>query len=126
MTVQTVFQILVVLYTVTNMASLGLELNLRETMKSMRSARLVILTLLWGWVVGPAFAVLITKVLPLAEPHALGLLVFSLAPVAPMVSLLARRARADMDFAAALMPLAMVATVVLLPLMAPPVSAAIP
>lgn len=119
MTVQTVFQILVVLYTVTNMASLGLELNLRETMKSMRSARLVILTLLWGWVVGPAFAVLITKVLPLAEPHALGLLVFSLAPVAPMVSLLARKARSDMDFTAAVVPLAMVATVVLLPLMAP-------
>jgi len=119
MTVQTVFQILVLLYTVTNMASLGLELNLRETMTSLRSARLVVLTLLWGWVVGPAIAVLLTKVLPLAEPHALGLLVFSLAPVAPMVSLLARRARSDMDFTAALIPLAMVATVALLPLLAP-------
>jgi len=119
MTTQTVFQILVLLYTVTNMASLGLELNLRETMTSLRSPRLVVLTLLWGWVVGPAIAVLLTKVLPMAEPHALGLLVFSLAPVAPMVSLLARRARADMDFTAALVPLAMVATVVLLPLLAP-------
>ena len=105
MTLQTVFQILVVLYTVTNMASLGLELSLRETMTSLRSARLVMLTLLWGWVVGPAIAVLLTKVPPLAEPHALGLLVFSLAPVAPMVSLLARRARSDMDFTAALIPL---------------------
>ena len=119
MTAQTVFSILVLLYTVTNMASLGLELNLRETMKSLRSARLVVLTLLWGWVVGPAFAVLLTKVLPLAEPHAMGLLVFSLAPVAPMVSLLARRARSDMDFTAAVVPLAMVATVALLPAMAP-------
>jgi bile acid:Na+ symporter, BASS family len=119
MTAQTVFQILVVLYTVTNMASLGLELNLRETTKSLRSPRLVVLTLLWGWVVGPAIAVLLTKVLPLSEPHAVGLLVFSLAPVAPMVSLLARRARSDMDFTAALVPLAMVATVALLPLLAP-------
>jgi len=119
MTLQTVFSILVILYTVSNMASLGLELNLRETLKSLRSARLVVLTLLWGWVVGPAFALLLTKVLPLAEPHAVGLLIFSLAPVAPMVSLLARRARADMDFTAALVPLAMVATVALLPLLAP-------
>ena len=119
MTAQTVFGILVVLYTVTNMASLGLELSLRETMKSLRSARLVVLTLLWGWVVGPAFAVLLTKILPLAEPHALGLLVFSLAPVAPMVSLLARKARSDMDFTAAVVPLAMVGTVALLPLLAP-------
>ena len=119
MTLQKVFQILVLLYTVTNMASIGLELNLRETLKSLRSVRLVLLTLLWGWVVGPAFAFLLTKVLPLAEPHALGLLIFSLAPVAPMLSILARKARSDMDFTAALIPLAMVATVVLLPLMAP-------
>jgi len=119
MTPQAVFSILVILYTVSNMASLGLELNLRETLKSLRSARLVVLTLLWGWVVGPAFALLLTKVLPLAEPHAVGLLIFSLAPVAPMVSLLARRARADMDFTAALVPLAMLATVALLPLLAP-------
>ena len=110
MNLQTVFSILVILYTVTNMASLGLELNLRETMRSLRSARLVILTLLWGWVVGPAFAVLLTKILPLAAPHAVGLLIFSLAPVAPMVSLLARRARSDMDFTAAVVPLAMIVT----------------
>jgi BASS family bile acid:Na+ symporter len=119
MTLQRVFEILVLLYTVSNMASIGLELNLRETLKSLRSVRLVVLTLVWGWVVGPAFAVLLTKVLPLAEPHALGLLIFSLAPVAPMLSILARKAGSDMDFTAALIPLAMVATVVLLPLMAP-------
>jgi BASS family bile acid:Na+ symporter len=118
-TLQKVFEILVVLYTVSNMASIGLELNLLETMKSLRSARLVLLTLLWGWVVGPAFAIILTKVLPLAEPHAMGLLIFSLAPVAPMLSILARKARSDMDFTAALIPLAMVATVVLLPVMTP-------
>jgi bile acid:Na+ symporter, BASS family len=119
MTLQTVFGILVIFYSVTNMASIGLELNLRETMKSLRSARLVVLTLAWGWMVGPAFAFLLTKVLPLAEPYAIGLLIFSLAPVAPMVPLLARRAHADMDFTAALVPLVMVATVALLPLLAP-------
>jgi BASS family bile acid:Na+ symporter len=119
MTLDQVFSILVLLYTVSNMASIGLELNLSETLKSLRSPRLVGLTLLWGWVVGPAFAVLLTKVIPLAEPHALGLLVVSLAPVAPMLSILARKARSDMDFTAALIPLAMVATVALLPLMTP-------
>ena len=119
MTLQTVFGLLVVLYTVTNLASMGLEINLRETAKSLRSVRLVVLTLVWGWVVGPAFAVLLTKVLPMAEPYAMGLSIFSLAPVAPFLPVLVRKARADMDFAAALMPLVMVATVALLPLMAP-------
>ena len=84
------FEILVVFYSVANMASIGLELNLRETMTSLRSARLVVLTLLWGWVVGPTFAFLLTKVLALSEPHAIGLLIFSLAPTALMVPLLAR------------------------------------
>jgi BASS family bile acid:Na+ symporter len=87
MTLQTVFGILVVLYSVANLASMGLELNLRETVKSLRSARLVILTLVWGWVVGPAFAYLLTKVLPLEEPYAIGLLIFSLAPIAPFLPL---------------------------------------
>ena len=119
MTLQTVFGLLVILYSVANLASMGLELNLRDTLKALRSARLVILTLVWGWVVGPAFAVLLTKVLPLAEPYAIGLLIFSLAPIAPFLPVLVRKAHADMDFSAALMPLAMVATVVLLPLMAP-------
>ncbi len=119
MSPQTVFGILVVLYSVSNLASMGLELDLRETVKSLRSPRLVVLTLVWGWVVGPAFGYLLTRLLPLSEPHALGLLVFSLAPIAPFLPVLVRKARADMDFAAALMPLAMVATVVLLPLMAP-------
>ena len=55
MTLQDVFGILVVLYTVSNMASLGLELNLRETMASMRSARLVMLTLCGaGWSAQPS------------------------------------------------------------------------
>ena len=119
MTLQTVFGALVVLYTVANLASMGLELNLREVIKSLRSPRLVVLTLVWGWVAGPAFAYLLSKVVPLAEPHALGLFIFSLAPIAPFLPVLVRKARADMDFAAALMPLAMVATVALLPLMAP-------
>jgi BASS family bile acid:Na+ symporter len=119
MTLQTVFGALVVLYTVANLASMGLELNLRAAIKSLRSPRLVVLTLVWGWVAGPAFAYLLSKVVPLAEPHALGLFIFSLAPIAPFLPVLVRKARADMDFAAALMPLAMVATVALLPLMAP-------
>jgi len=119
MTLQTAFTITVALYSATNLAAMGLELSPRATIKSLRSARLVALTLAWGWVVGPAFALLLTKVLPMAEPYAMGLLILSLAPVAPFFPLLVGAARADMDFAAALMPLAMVATVLLLPLLAP-------
>jgi predicted Na+-dependent transporter len=116
---QKIFEIIVVLYSVSNLLSLGIELNLKETIKSLKSFRLIILTLVWGWVVSPAFAYLLTRILPLEPSIALGLLITSLAPVAPFFPILVRNARADVNFSAAFMPLAMVATVVLMPLFVP-------
>jgi BASS family bile acid:Na+ symporter len=98
---------------------MGLELNLQETIKSLRSPRLVILTLVWSWILGPALALLIIKILPLSEPHAVGLLLFSLAPTAPLLPILIRKAKADMDVSAAMMPLAVAGTVVFMPILAP-------
>jgi BASS family bile acid:Na+ symporter len=119
MTNQDIFAIIAIFYCVANLGSMGLELNFSETIKSLRSSRLVTLTLVWSWVIGPALAYLITKILPLSEPHAAGLLLFGLAPTAPLLPILIRRARADMDVSAAMMPLAVVGTVVLMPLIAP-------
>ncbi len=119
MTSQGAFSLVAVFYSVANLGSMGLELELRETIKSLRSVRVLGLTLGWSWLVGPAFAVLLTKILPMAEAYATGLLIFSLAPTAPVLPLFIRRARADMSLAAAIMPLAVVSTVVLMPLMAP-------
>ncbi len=106
-------------YALANLGSMGLELNLRETLEALRSVRVVTLTLVWCWVVAPALAVLLTKILPMAEPYAVGLILFSLAPTAPVLPVLIRRARADISFAAAIMPLAVVSTVILMPLLAP-------
>ena len=119
MSAQDMFGIVAILYCVANLGSMGLELNLTETMKALRSPRLVILTLIWSWIIGPLLAVLIIKILPLSEAHGAGLLLFSLAPTAPMLPILIRKAKADMDISAAMMPLAVVGTVILMPLMAP-------
>ena len=119
MTNQDIFGIIAILYCVANLGSMGLELNFKETINSLRSSRVVTLTLVWSWIIGPALAYLITKILPLSEPHAIGLLLFGLAPTAPLLPILIRKARADMDVSAAMMPLAVVGTVVLMPLIAP-------
>jgi len=116
---QNLFGIVAMFYAVANLGSMGLELDLRETIKSLRSFKVLGLTLGWSWIVGPAFAVLLTKFLPLTEGYAMGLLIFSLAPTAPALPMFIRMARADMSLAAAIMPLAVVGTVVLLPLLAP-------
>ncbi len=119
MTNQDIFGIIAILYCVANLGSMGLELNFKETINSLRSSRVVTLTLVWSWIIGPALAYLITKILPLSEPHAIGLLLFGLAPTAPLLPILIRKARADMNVSAAMMPLAVVGTVVLMPLIAP-------
>jgi len=119
MSTENAFSMVAILYSVANLASMGLELNPRETMRSLRSVRVLGLTLGWSWLVGPAFAVLLTKTLPMPAPYATGLLIFSLAPTAPALPMFIRKARADMSLAAAIMPLAVVSTVILMPLMAP-------
>ena len=119
MSLQDVFNIAVVIFTVTNIGALGLETNLREATKTLYSFRAIGLVLLWGWVVGPALAFLIIRLLPMAEGHAAGLLLISLAPTAPFFPLMVAKARGDMSFAASLMMLTTVGTVLFLPLLAP-------
>jgi len=113
------FNIAVVVFTVSNLAAMGLELNLREALRTLRSARAIGLILIWGWVVGPALAWLIASLVPLTEAHAAGLLLISLAPTAPFFPVMVRRARGDMSFAGAVMLLTTLGTVLLLPLLAP-------
>ncbi len=66
--------ITLVIFMAGNLLDMGLKLKLDEAFKALRNVRFVVLTLIWSFVLGPAFAVLLTKVLPLAAPYALGLL----------------------------------------------------
>jgi BASS family bile acid:Na+ symporter len=119
MTIETVFNLVVVIFTVGNLAAMGLELNLREAIKALRNVKFVALIVVWSWVVGPAFSYLLTKILPLAEPYAIGLLLACAAPCAPFYPVVVRKARGDVAFAAALLLLTAVGTVVLMPVMLP-------
>ena len=86
---------------------------------ALRNKKSLALIFVWGWVLGPAFGYLITKILPLAEPYVIVVLLASLAPCAPFLQQMVGKARGDMGFAGAFIPLVAVGTVVLMPLMAP-------
>ena len=118
-TMQNAFNMGVIIFTVANLAAMGLELNLREALRTLRSARAIGLILVWGWVVGPALAWLIIRFIPVKDGHAAGLLLISLAPTAPFFPLMVRKARGDMSFGGAFMLLTTLGTVLFLPLMAP-------
>lgn len=119
MNIETIFNLCVVIFTAAQLMSGGLEANIKQAFESMKSMRMVLLMLLWGWVVGPALAYLLTIVLPLSEGAAAGLLLVSLAPIAPFVPLAVTKARGDMVFTSGYIILATIATVVLMPIMAP-------
>jgi BASS family bile acid:Na+ symporter len=95
------------------------KVDIPPVLKTLRSMKLLTLVLVWGWVVGPALGYLITSVLPLAEPFAAVVLLTSLAPCAPFLPAMIGKARGDVNFAGAFIPLAAVGTVVFMPLLAP-------
>ena len=119
MTLTTLFNINVVVFTVSGLLAGGLDCDLKDALKWLRSPKLVVPTLLWGWIVGPAVAWLIAQVLPLSVGVAAGLMLVSLSPIAPFHPLAASKARGDMSFSGSYVLLGTVLTVILMPVMAP-------
>jgi len=116
---QTTFGPLVLIFTVSNLGAMGLQVRMPEVVTALRNKKAMALIFVWGWVLGPAFGYLITLVLPLEEPYVVVVFLASLAPCAPFLQQMVGKARGDMGFAGALIPLVAVGTVVLMPLMAP-------
>lgn len=116
---ETTFGPLVFVFTVANLAAMGLQVRMPEVVVALRNKTAMALIFVWGWVAGPAFGYLITRLVPLAEPFVVVVLLASLAPCAPFLQQMVAKARGDMGFAGALIPLVAIGTVLLMPLMAP-------
>ncbi|MGA9271354.1 MAG: bile acid:sodium symporter [Lutimonas sp.] len=119
MSIEVLFKIVVMIFTVTNLAAMGLEINKDEAVKALKNPRFILLILVWGWIVGPAIAYGLTILIPLSEAHAAGLLLISLAPTAPFFPLMVTRARGDMSSAGAFILVATIGTVIFLPILVP-------
>jgi BASS family bile acid:Na+ symporter len=117
--IETAFKPMVFIFTVVNLGSLGLQAKLPELIAVFKNKKAMALIIVWGWVLGPALAYLITKVIPLAEPYVIVVYLSSVAPVAPFFPIMAKQARGDMSFAGAVFPLAVIGTVIFLPLIGP-------
>ena len=126
MTMNQVFNILdfvlkvsLVVFMVGNLLDMGLRLKLREGLGGLRNVRFVVLSLLWGFLLCPALAYLLTKVIPLEQPYAIGMILLGMTPCAPFLPMMVDKARGDLAYAAAFMLLASVVTVVYMPLAVP-------
>jgi len=107
------------IFCVSNLGTMGLHASMPEVVAVVKNKKVLALIFVWGWVLGPALGLLIAWVLPLAEPYVICILIASLAPCGPFLPPMVEKARGDVNFAGAFVPLVAAATVVFMPLMGP-------
>jgi len=112
---QFVARLAIVTFIVSSMLAMGLSLTPRAIIGPLKNVRLVVFSLLVNFVVAPALAYLLTIIIPLQPPHAIGLLLLSGAAGAPFLPKLAEAARGDLAFSVALMVLLMAGTMLFMP-----------
>ena len=116
---ETIFSPLILVFTVSNLLVMGLQANMPGVIAALKNKKSTALILVWGWLLGPAIGLLIVWALPLAEPYVIVVLLCSLAPCAPFLPPMVEKARGDVNFAGAFVPIVAVGTVVFMPLIAP-------
>ncbi len=113
------FKISLAIFMAGSLLEMGLRLSLPDALRGLRNARFVAYTIVWGFVICPALAFAITRILPLEPTYAIGLILLGMAPCAPFVPMLVDKAKGDLGFTAAFMLLASMGTVVCMPFTVP-------
>jgi BASS family bile acid:Na+ symporter len=113
-------------FVLSSMVAMGLNLTVGQIIAPLRNARLVVLSLLVNFVLMPLGALALAGLLRLDQPMGVGLLLLGSAAGAPFLPKLAQIAKGNLAFGVGLMVLLMVVTVgylpVVLPLLLPGVS----
>ena len=117
--IEATVQPFILVFVLANMVNLGLQVKMGDVIDTFKNKKAMALIFVWGFVFGPALAYLITLVFPLAEPYVLVMLLSSVAPMAPFFPITVEKARGDVNFAGAFVPLVIVGTVVFMPLFPP-------
>jgi predicted Na+-dependent transporter len=112
-------RVAIFIFVVTSMLSVGLGLSLSQILESLRSTRLVFSALVANFVLVPMLAYFIIRVIAVAEPLAIGILLLGTGAGAPFLPKLAEFARGNLAFAVGLMFLLMIVTIVYMPIVLP-------
>lgn len=106
-------------FVVTSMFGLGLGLTVADIIQPLKNVRFVLAALAANFLIVPAVAWALTRLLPLEPDLQVALIVFSAVAGAPLVLKETQLARGDMHAAVSLVTLQVVATVIYLPLALP-------
>ena len=106
-------------FVVTSMLSMGLSLTLSQIVQPLRNTRLVVMALAANFVLVPAAAFVLSRVIPLEKDVQIGLLLMGTAAGAPFLPKITQIAKSNVAFAVGLMTMLMVVTIVYLPIVLP-------
>ena len=106
-------------FLISSMLAAGLSLTPYAILAPLRNLRLVLVALVLNFVAAPAFALVLSIVIPLERPHAIGLILLGGAAGAPFLPKLVERAHGDLGFAVTLMTLLTVGTTLFMPFALP-------
>ncbi|MGI9623846.1 MAG: bile acid:sodium symporter family protein, partial [Acidimicrobiales bacterium] len=116
---QVILQVSLLVFVVSSMLAMGLDLTITQIVEPLRSGRLVAIALAANFVVVPLFGWGLGEVLSLDEGLAVGLILIATAAGAPFLPKLAQAAKGDSAFAVGLMVMLMVITVAYMPIFLP-------
>ncbi len=106
-------------FVLSSMLSMGLSLTVPQIIAPLRNTRLVMMALVANFIIVPAAAFILSRVIPMDQELQIGLILFGCAAGAPFLPKLAQIAKANVAFAVGLMTLLMVVTVIYLPVVLP-------
>jgi len=113
------FKISLAIFIAGNLLEMGLRLSPQHAIKGLKDFRFVASVWFWGFAVGPALAYIITLILPLEYPYAIGLILLGMTPGVPFMPMVLSRVKGDLGYTAAFMLLVSLATIIYMPLVVP-------
>jgi len=116
---QNLLSVTLVAFMVGSLLEVGLKLRLHEATAALRNLRFVAMSFIWAFGFCPLLAVLLSRLVPMAEPYGIGLILLGMAPCAPFVPMFAEKSGGDFGHLAAFMILAAIGTVIFMPLATP-------
>src|SRR6478672_11852164 len=116
----------VLVFLLGSMLAQGLTLSPQAVAEPLRNRRLVLAALAVNFLFGPAFAWLLTALIPLGRGYATGLLLLGVAAGAPFLPKLVEVARGELSAATALMCLLTAGTILALPFALPLIDPSLP
>jgi BASS family bile acid:Na+ symporter len=98
-TLDNLLKISLVIFMVGNLLDMGLQIKIGDALAGFRNVRFVSFSLIWGFVLCPALAYLLTRIIPLDPFYGIGMVLLGMAPCAPFLPPMVEKARGDMVIA---------------------------